>query len=106
VTFNLGLTGLGLLIVMSLGFGLIAQVVMWKATTRWLWLIAAAAYFLGGLFTSEIVFGSATSEELQPVIDGLAFDEALLFSLVPGILAVVATWYVTRRGRLHRPLSS
>ena len=58
--WDLGLQGLGLLIVMSLGFGVIAQLVVGRATTRWLWLIAAAGYFVGGLFISEVWFGWAT----------------------------------------------
>jgi hypothetical protein len=86
---------------MSLGFGVIAQLVAGKATTRWLWLIAAAGYFIGGLFISEVWFGWATQEELQPNIDGLSFDEVLLIGLVPGILTVLVTRYVTRRTRRH-----
>jgi hypothetical protein len=97
--WDLGLQGLGLLIVMSLGFGLLAQLVVGRATTRWLWLISAAAYFVGGLFISEVWFGWATQEELQPNIDGLSFDEVLLIGLVPGLVAVLGTWYVTRRAR-------
>jgi hypothetical protein len=73
--WDLGLRGLGLLVAMSFGFGVIAQLVVGRATTRWLWLLAAAGYFVGGLFTSEVWFGWATQEELQPNIDGLSFDE-------------------------------
>jgi hypothetical protein len=97
--WDLGLQGLGLLIAMSLGFGLLAQLVAGRTTTRWLWLIAAAAYFVGGLFISEVWFGWATQEQLQPNIDGLSFEEVLLIGLVPGIAAVLGTWYVTRRAR-------
>jgi hypothetical protein len=99
--WDLGLQGLGLLVVMSLGFGVIARLVG-RATTRWLWLIAAAGYFVGGLFISEVWFGWATQEELQPNIDGLSFDEVLLLSLVPGVVTVLVTRYVTRRTR-RRP---
>jgi len=99
--WDLGLQGLGLLVIMSLGFGVVAQLVMGRATTRWLWLIAAAAYFVGGLFISEVWFGWATEEELQPNINGLSFDEVLLIGLVPGIVAVLVTRYVTRRTRRH-----
>ena len=98
--WDLGLQGLGLLILMSLGFGVIAQLVMGRSTTRWLWAISAAAYFVFGLFISEFWFGSATQEELQPNIDGLSFDEVLLIGLVPGILSVLITRYLTR-GRRH-----
>ena len=89
--WDLGLQGLGLLIAMSLGFGVVAQLVVGRVTTRWLWLIAAAGYFVGGLFISEVWFGWATQEELQPNIDGLSFDEVLLLGLVPGIVTVLIT---------------
>jgi hypothetical protein len=99
--WDLGLQGLGLLIAMSFGFGVIAQLVVGRATTRWLWLIAAAGYFVGGLFTSEVWFGWATQEELQPNIDGLSFDEVLLLGTVSGIVTVLVTRYLTRRTRRH-----
>jgi hypothetical protein len=94
--WDLGLRGISLLGAMSLGFGLVAHVVAGRAT-RWLWLVATTAYFVGGLFVSEVWFGWATEEDLQPNIDGLSFDEVLLFGLVPGIVAVLVTWYVTRK---------
>jgi hypothetical protein len=99
--WDLGIQGLGLLIGMSLGFGFIAQLIVGRSTTRWLWLIAAAAYFIGGLLISEVWFGWATQEELQPNIDGLSFDEVLLL-LVPGMLAVIVARLVTRRRGRHR----
>src|SRR5512132_2438580 len=101
VQWDLGLQGVGLLISMSLGLGVITQLVAGRATTRWLWLIAAAGYFVGGLFVSEVLFGWATQEELQPNIDGLSFDEVLLLGLVPGIMTVLVTRYLTRRIRRH-----
>jgi hypothetical protein len=104
VQWDLGLQGLGLLVAMSFGFGVIAQLVAGRAMTRWLWLVAAAGYLVGGLFTSEVWFGWATQEELQPNIDGLSFDEVLLFGLLSGIVTVFVTWYVTRRTR--RPSSN
>jgi hypothetical protein len=100
VEFDLGVQGLGVLLALALGFGIIAQVLFRKAT-RWMWLIAAAAYFAGGLFVSEVLYAGATEQEIQPVIDGLAFDEALLFSLVPGIAAVLAAWVLLRNRRVH-----
>lgn len=72
-----------------------------KATTRWLGAIAAAAFFISGLFTSEVWFGWATEEDLQPNIDGLSFDEVLLVGLLTGVVSVLATWYVTRRSGRH-----
>ena len=99
--WDLGLQGLGLLILMSLGFGVVAQLVMGKATTRWLWIIASAAYFIGALFTSEVWFGSATQEELQPNIDGLSFDEVLLLATIAGVIVVLVTWRAARHARAN-----
>ena len=95
--WDLGLQGIGVLALMSLAFGVVAQLVASRGTTRWIGLIAAAAYFVGGLFISEVWFGWATEEDLQPNIDGLSFEEVLLIGLVPGIAAVLVTRYVTRR---------
>jgi membrane protein implicated in regulation of membrane protease activity len=94
--WDLGLQGLGLLVVMSIAFGVVAHLAVATFTTRWLWLIAAAAYFVVGLIISEVWFGWATEAELQPNIDGLSFDEVLLGGIVSGIVAVVVTWFVTR----------
>jgi len=101
--WDLGIQGVGLLVAMSLGFGLIAQVVAGRVTTRWMWFIAAITYFLSGLFISEVWFGWATEEDLQPNIDGLSFDEVLLIGLIPGIAAVLITWYVARKRRRRTP---
>ena len=102
--FDLGLTGLGILSALALGFGVIAQFVG-KAGTRWEWLIAATAYFIGGLFVSEVMFGTMTVDDIQPIIDGLAFDEAMLISLIPGILAVLVARLATGGSPFHRPVS-
>jgi hypothetical protein len=51
---------------------------------------------VGGLLTSEVWLGWATERDLQPNIDGLSFDEVLLFDLVSGVVAVLVTRYVTR----------
>lgn len=103
--WDLGLRGLGLLIGMSLGFGVIAHVVMGRTTTHWVGLIAAITYLASGLLTSEVWFGWATEEELQPNIDGLSFDEVLLIGLIAGITAVFVTWLVTRKRRREQPAS-
>jgi hypothetical protein len=101
MNWDLGLQGLGVLLVMSVAFGVIAQLVIGRQTTRWLWAIAGTTFFVAGLFISEVWFGWATQAELQPNIDGLSVDETLL-ALVPGILVVVATW-VSTNGRHLRP---
>lgn len=99
--FDLGIWGLGLLIGLSLAFGVIAHVVL-RARTRWMWLIAATAWFIGGLLASEVVFATATEAELQPIIDGLAFDEALLGGLLVGIPVAIVT-RVLAGGRTSEP---
>lgn len=106
VQWDLGPQGVGLLLAMSFGFGLLARLVAGRkrVTTGWLWLIAAGAFFVGGLLASEVWFGWATEEDLQPNIDGLSFDETLLFGLLAGVVSVVLTRYVTRRGRQHGAL--
>lgn len=59
-------------------------------------LIAAGTFFVAGLLTSEAWFGWATEEDLQPNIDGLSFDETLLFGLLAGVASVFVTRYVTQ----------
>jgi hypothetical protein len=100
--FDMGLMGLGLLAVMSLAFGLVAQVVLGK-DTHWMWAIAATAWFVGGLVFSEVIFAG---EDVQPIIDGLSFDEALLGGLVVGVPVAVLTWLATRRHRHHGPMAA
>ena len=98
MNYDLGLQGLTLLLVPALLFGLLAQLVVWRSATHWMWLIGATAWFLGGLFASEVLYGAETTEQnLQPLIDGLLWDEALFGGLVTGLLAVVVTWFGTRR---------
>jgi hypothetical protein len=106
VHLDLGLQGLAILGGVSLGFGIVAQLVFWNSATRWLWLIGGTAWFVGGLFASEVVWGTLTEEEIQPIVDGLAFDESLLGGLVLGLPVVLLTWYVGRRRRSHPPMSS
>jgi hypothetical protein len=100
--WDLGSFGLLLLLGMSLGLGRIAQLVAGQQTTRWLWLVVTAVYFVSGLFISGIWFGWATEEELQPNIDGLSFDEVLL-GVIAAIATVLILRHMTRRHRRHRP---
>ena len=98
MSYDLGLQGLALLVVPALLFGLVAQVIVWRTATHWMWLIGAVAWFLGGLFASEVLYGAETTEaNLQPLIDGLLWDEALIGGLAAGLVAVLVTWFATRR---------
>jgi hypothetical protein len=106
VQFDIGLVGLGLLVVSALVFGGLAQVAG-RPGTRWQWLIAAVAWFTGGLFASEVVWGTLTEQQIQPIIDGLAFDEALLGGLIVGVAVVIATRYLTGGSPFHhRPTAA
>jgi hypothetical protein len=94
--WDLGFTGVGVLIAMSLGFGLLAQLLTGRGTTRWMWLIGASAFFVFGLLISEAWFGWATENDLQPNYDGLSFDETLL-AIVPSVAVVIAARRIIRR---------
>ncbi|WP_115787643.1 hypothetical protein [Arthrobacter silvisoli] len=94
--WDLGFAGLTVLAGMSLVFGMVAHLIIGRTAMRWVWLIAAGAYFIAGLLVSEVWFGWATGEELQPNIDGLSFDEVNLVTLF-GIIAAVVLRYLLRR---------
>ena len=96
--WDLGFAAVGLLLAMSPGFGLLAQVFAGRGTTRWMWLIGAGTFFFLGLLISEAWFGWATEEELQPNYDGLSFDETLL-ALIPSIAVVIVVRRLIRRRR-------
>ncbi len=102
--WDLGLWGVAYLLAMSLAFGLVAHLVAGRVTTKWLGLIATAGFFGLGLVISELFFGSATREDLQPNIDGLSRDEVLL-GLLPGIVAVLLArrWGLRQQGQGRPP---
>ena len=97
--WDLGLWGVAYLLAMSLVFGGVAHLVAGRVTTKWLWLIAAFGFFVLGLVISEVFFGWATAEDLQPNIDGLSRDEVLL-GAVPAMAAVLFArrWVLRRHG--------
>ncbi|WP_324644443.1 hypothetical protein [Pseudarthrobacter sp. LT1] len=97
--WDLGIAGLGLLATMSVAFGLVTHVIVGKRVSRWLWIYAAAGYFVAGILVSEVWFGWATEEELQPNIDGLSFDEVQLVTLAGLIAAVTARIVLRKRAR-------
>jgi hypothetical protein len=99
MNWDLGLNGVLYLAVMSVGFGLLAQLLSGRAAPKWLWALVSAVYFGVGILVSELWFGDATEEDLQPNIDGLSRDEVLGIGLVPVVIAVVATrlWARTHR---------
>ena len=94
--WDLGPQGVGLLVIMSLAFGVLAQLVTGRRMGRWVWLAAAAAYFVLGIVVSEVFFGWATEEELQPNVDGLSFDEVLLATF-PAAVVVLVLRHLSRK---------
>jgi hypothetical protein len=87
-------------------FGVVAQAVLGRVTTRRMWLIGAVAWCVGGFVASEVIWGSSTEEERQPIIDGLALDESALGGLIVGVPVVLVTWYLARRRRLLQPMAT
>lgn len=94
--WDLGFWGLALLALMSLVFGLVFHLIVGSKVVRWIW-VAAASYFLAGLLVSEVWFGWATGDDLQPNIDGLSFDEVNLVTLVGLIAALILRKFAKKR---------
>lgn len=97
MNWDLGLNGLLYLAAVSIGYGLLAQVLTWKVAPKWLWAVVFGVSFGFGIVVSEVLFGWATEEDLQPNIDGLSRDEVLLIGLIPVVIAVVATRWMASR---------
>lgn len=96
--WDLGAGGLLYLAAMSIGFGLVALLLSGRKAPFWSWPVVSAVYFGVGLLVSELWFGWATEEDLQPNIDGLSRDEVLLVGLIPVAIAVVVTRRLSNRG--------
>ncbi len=99
--WDLGVSGLSLLGAVSLGFGVLAGLLVGKGWVRRLWAtaITTVACFGVGLLTSEWLFGWATEEELQPNVDGLSRDEVLLAGLLTAALVVLVMRYLAHRAQ-------
>jgi hypothetical protein len=97
--WDLGLQGLVVLGAISLGFGVVAGLVVGNSAEHRLLATAITilACFGVGLFTSEVLFGWATEEDLQPNIDGLSRDEVLLSSVLTTAVVVLVMRYLGRR---------
>ncbi|SEO84597.1 hypothetical protein [Trujillonella endophytica] len=99
--WDLGLQGLAVLAAMSLGFGVIAGLIAGRDVAHRLLAagITTVACFGAGLVTSEVLFGWATEEDLQPNVDGLSRDEVLLSSVLTTAVVVLVMRHVARRAR-------
>ena len=97
--WDLGLEGVSVLAAISLGFGVLAGLLVGRG---WAFRLLATAVttiasFGVGLLTSEWMFGWATEQELQPNVDGLSRDEVLLSSLLTTAVVVLIMRYLARR---------
>lgn len=101
--WDLGWQGVGVLVGLSLGFGILAQLLFWTRSARWVWAIGSAVFLVVGVLISEVWFGWATAEDLQPNIDGLSFEEVLIGFAV-GIPVLLVARFLAR-GRIHRPVT-
>jgi hypothetical protein len=103
MTYDIGSTGQIILLGFAFGFGAIAQLILGRSRSSWLWLAGAVGWAAGAIFASEVLFATATVDEIQPIIDGLAFDEALLGGLIGGVVLVAIAWLVARPVSLAEP---
>ncbi|HET7735099.1 MAG TPA: hypothetical protein VFK52_03955 [Nocardioidaceae bacterium] len=103
--WDLGAQGLAVLAAISLGFALIAGLVVNRSLVFRMWLVAVttAACFVVGVFTSEALFGWATEEDLQPNVDGLSRDEVLVSSLLTMVVVVLVSRLALRRAGERKP---
>lgn len=101
--WDLGLQGVGVLVLMAAVFGVVAYVFFGRHTAWWLGPLGAATFFVMGLFTSEIWFGWATEEDLQPNYDGLSFDEVLLAGTMMSLVVVGVARYLLTHDRHRTP---
>ncbi len=101
--WDLGARGLLVLLGMSLVVGLVSQLVLWRVVSHRFWILATAVNFLSGLFTSEVLFGWATGEHLQPNINGLSFDEVLMSSIVTFLVILLLVRIAGHRANIRAP---
>jgi len=100
ITFGLG--GWAILIVGSLIFGGIAQVVG-ETRAGFEWLVDAIAAGIGALVASEFI---VAWQAFGPVVDGLALVPALVGGLVVGLVVEVATRLATGGHYTHGAMSA
>ena len=103
MTYDIGSTGATILVGFAFGFGAIAQLILGQSRSGWLWLAGAIGWAVGAIFMSEVLFATATVDEIQPIIDGLPFDEALLGGLICGVVLVALAWFLARPASVGEP---
>jgi uncharacterized membrane protein YeaQ/YmgE (transglycosylase-associated protein family) len=102
LNITLGLGGWAILIVGSLIFGVIAQFVG-ETRDGYEWLTDSIAAGIGALVASEFI---VAWQAFGPVVDGLALVPALVGGLAVGLVAEIATRYVTGGHYTHGAMSA
>jgi uncharacterized membrane protein YeaQ/YmgE (transglycosylase-associated protein family) len=102
LAITLGLGGWAVLIVGSLIFGGLAQM-LGEPRAGYEWLVDAIAAGIGALVASEFI---VAWQALGPVFDGLALGPALVGGLVVGIVVELATRYMTGGHYTHGAMSA
>jgi len=103
MTYDIGSTGQIIVLGFAFGFGAIAQVILGRSRSSWFWLAGALGWAVAAVFASEVLFATATVDQIQPIIDGLAFDEALLGGLLGGVVLVAIAWFLARPANVAEP---
>ena len=99
---TLGIVGWIVLVVASLAFGAIAQLVG-ETRTGFEWLGDAIGFGVGALVASEFI---VALQYVGPVFDGLALAPALVGGLVLGGVVEVATRNLTGGSYSDRPMTA
>jgi hypothetical protein len=94
MAWDLGIEGLLVLAALSIGVGLLAQLVSGPHAPTWLWVRVSAVYFVVGAWITDAWFGWATTDQLT-------LEDMFLVGLAP-IPAVVLVTRAVYRGHGRR----
>jgi len=90
-TYNVGMWAVILLVVGSVVFGVVAQLVG-TANFGYEWMLSALGAGIGAFVASEFIVGL---RDVGPVFDGLALVPALIGGVIVGSVIAAATRYLT-----------
>ena len=90
-TFNIGMWAVILLIVGSVVFGVVAQLIG-TANFSYEWVLTALGAGIGAFVVSEFIVGL---RDVGPVFDGLALVPALIGGVLVGSVIAAATRFLT-----------
>jgi hypothetical protein len=98
MAWDLGIAALLVLAAVSIGVGLLAQLVSGSRAPTWLWVRVSAVYFVVAAWITDAWFGWATADQLT-------LEDMFLVGLapVPAVVLVTRALYRGRGRRWHRP---